>query len=536
MSLPTKSKGIVLRSTQKEEILKCAKDPIYFINTYCKIRTTEKGTILFKTYPFQNDCIRDFIRHRFNIVLKSRQLGLSTVTAAYSLWKALFRRDQVILAIATKKETARSFLNKVKKMMLGLPEWLKITDSEPVQDELRFGNGSVVKSIPTTEDAGRSETLSLLIVDEAAFIRNFDTIWTAIYPTLSTGGEAIIISTPNGVGGQYYELWTRGEKKENNFNTIKLPWQVHPEHDQFWYEDQVRQLGNKKKVAQELLCEFLSSGDTFLPDETMTQLLGDQVTPSYEGPRNNVWCWKSPDAGKKYLLAGDVARGDAADSSTFQIVEIDSGEIVAEYSGKLRPDKFALLINEYGLKYNKAFVAVESNTFGFQTNLDLVKLGYPHLYYDKMPKNNIWGFTPNEKSKPGFITGKESRIQALNKLEEMLRNCTLRSHSTRLYAEFQTFVWLDDKPQAKKGSHDDLIMSTAIAAWILETYFPRSGGPAVASSRLPFAFAKSTRSVDLGVSPTAGETYQRRYGPVVMMDRTGKIAVRQSDQTPDWLF
>ncbi len=535
-----KAQKIRVKQSEVEEIKKCAKDPIYFINTYCKIRTTDRGTILFKTYPFQNDCIRAFIKHRFNIVLKSRQLGLSTVTAGYSLWKSIFQKDQNILSIATKKSTALTFLNKIKKMIEGLPEFLKFLEINVTKEEIVFSNGSTIKSIPTSEDAGRSETLSLLVVDEAAFIRNFDVIWTGLYPTLSTGGEAIIISTPNGVGGQYHEIWSKSERKENDFNAIKLPWTVHPEHDQVWYEKQIRQM-NKQQAAQELLCEFLSSGDTFLSAETMTLLLNNAKTPSAEGPKAQVHIWQLPESGKKYLISADVSRGDAEDNSAFHIFCIDTGEVIGEYCGKIRPEQLALLLAEYGKRYNMAMIVVEQNTFGFFTNTELKKMKYPNLFYAKMPKASFNSYVAGPEENPGFHTTSESRPRAINKMGEMLRSQRIRTNSMRLYSEFQTFVWMDNKCVARKGEHDDLIMSLAIGCDVLDSYFFSNPYTNTGNTTLKTPFSTQKRSYDVGghpMSPGQRQYMNKMFGPVIMTTGNGKVEIRQSPHVDslDWLL
>ena len=199
-----------------KELVKCGKDPAYFINRYVQIQHPIKGRIPFHTFPFQDDCLTDFNDHRFNIVVKSRQLGLSTLTAAYAVWLALFRKDKTILVIATKLAVAQNFIKKVKIALASVPKWMWITEVTARNTQaVEFSNGSMIKAVPTSDDAGRSEALSLLIVDEAAFIRNFDELWKGLYPTLSTGGRAIIVSTPNGTGGQYYELYHKAAAKEN---------------------------------------------------------------------------------------------------------------------------------------------------------------------------------------------------------------------------------------------------------------------------------------------------------------------------------
>ena len=134
-----KAKKIERKAEQIQEIKKCGMDPVYFINKYVKISTTEN----FVTFPYQDDCIRSFLDHRFTIVNKSRQLGLSTVSAAFSLWLALFRRDQCIVVIATKLEVAKNFIAKVKLMFESLPAWLVVPtlNAESVK-YLKFTNNS----------------------------------------------------------------------------------------------------------------------------------------------------------------------------------------------------------------------------------------------------------------------------------------------------------------------------------------------------------------------------------------------------------
>jgi len=244
---------VYTRDEQVKEIIRCGKDPIYFIKNYAKIQHPTRGTIPFETYEFQDECVRSLTKHRLNIVLKSRQLGLSTVCAAYAVWMAIFQKDKNILVIATKLPTAMNFIKKVSVILQNIPKWLLLPKYEPSKQAIVFSNGSTIKAIPTSDDAGRSEALSLLIVDEAAFIRDFDEIWAGLSPTISTGGDVVILSTPNGVGGQYYRLWTEAVAGQNGFNPIKIMWYQHPDHDQAWFDKETRNLP-RKKIAQEYLC------------------------------------------------------------------------------------------------------------------------------------------------------------------------------------------------------------------------------------------------------------------------------------------
>lgn len=463
MSLPAQPS----RQAIVAEILKCGKDPTYFMKKYCKIQHPLRGLIPFDTYDFQDECVKDFQKHRFNIVLKSRQLGLSTVSAAYCVWFAIFKKDKNVLVIATKLNTAINFIKKVKAMLDGLPKWLLLTGFEPTKQSIRFTNGSTITAVPTSPDAGRSEALALLIVDEAAFIREFDDIWTSLYPTLSTGGSAIILSTPNGVGGQYYKLWTEAESGTNDFNPIRLPWNVHPEHDQVWFDKETRNLP-KRKVAQEFLCDFISSGDTFL-QPTEFEKLREMIKPPHrkEGLQNNIWIWKDPEPGRKYVVSADVARGDSSDYSTFHIIDHETCEVSVEFMGKIPPDKLGDLLFEWGKKYNEALICPEQNTFGYFTCVKLRDAGYPRMYYQNH-QGDAFEYRPtNPDAIPGFSTQQKTRTQILAKLEEVIRNGRLKTYSQRLFDQLQAFVWNGSKAQAAKDAHDDLIMSIAIGIWLV---------------------------------------------------------------------
>lgn len=478
------------RAEQVQEIIKCGKDPVYFIKKYVKIQHPTRGTLDFETYPFQDDCVRQFQEHRLNIVLKSRQLGLSTVCAAYAVWLAIFYKDKNILVIATKLSTALNFIKKVKFALDNLPPWLLLPKFEPTKQLIGFTNGSQIAAIPTSDDAGRSEALSLLIIDEAAFIRDFDTIWTGLAPTFSTGGSAIILSTPNGVGGQYYRLWTEAEAGQNKFNPIRLPWDVHPEHDEAWFREETKSLP-RRKVAQEYLCDFISSGDTFLQPNDLEDLRSQIMEPVEKaGHDRNIWVWSPPVAGRTYVISADVARGDGGDYSAFHVIDVEDCEVAAEYMGKVPPEKLADMLNEWGKKYNEALIVPELNTFGYFVNTKLRDiLGYKKLYYANN-KGDPFNYIPIDSDEmPGFTTSQKTRVQILTKLEELIRNKQLKTYSRRLHDQLQSFVWNGNKPTAGKDSHDDLIMSLAIGCWLVE------GGEGISeqAKQMAYAMLEATR-------------------------------------------
>jgi hypothetical protein len=459
------------RQTQVSEIIKCGKDPVYFMNKYLKIQHPLKGLIKFDTFDFQDECINDFNMHRFNIILKSRQLGLSTLVAAYSVWQSIFYKEKNILIIATKLAVAQNFIRKVKTYIKSMPNWLLV----PVitannKQQVEFSNGSQIKAIPTSDDAGRSEALSLLIVDEAAFVRNFDELWMGLYPTLSTGGRAIILSTPNGVGGQYHELYTKALRKENEFNPIKLMWDVHPERDDNWFKTETINM-SKKQITQELLCDFSASGDTFLTADVLekTRMLTKQPIEK-SGPEHNVWFWSYPVEGTNYIVSADVARGDSGDYSAFHVINQRNMTVDVEFKGKIPPDHFASLLYDVARRYNKATICPENNAYGYTVLAKLASLGYENIFFstEKEKYKYLYGESDNI-GRAGFTTSKESREKILANFEESLRNNRIKTCSQRLYSELKTFIWNGKKVGAMKGYNDDLVMSLAIGCWLSDS-------------------------------------------------------------------
>ena len=260
------------KSQIKKEILQSGRNPVYFINNYVKVSHPLKDTLPFNLYDFQEDLIEDFQNYRFNIVLKARQLGISTASAAYVAWLLLFHRNKNVAIMATKLQTAAILAKKAKFALKHAPEWMMI--SKIVLDNknsFELDNGSQVKAISTSGDAGRSEALSLLVVDEAAIIEGMDELWAGLYPTLSTGGDCIVVSTPKGVGNLFHKLYSEAEQGLNDFNAVKLPWHLHPDRDQEWYEKETKNM-SRREIAQELECSFNMSGDTLIHGEDLTRI------------------------------------------------------------------------------------------------------------------------------------------------------------------------------------------------------------------------------------------------------------------------
>jgi len=630
------------KKDQVEEILKCGKDPIYFIKNYLYIQHPTKGRLPFRLYPFQEECIESFLDYKYNIVLKSRQLGLSTTTAAYCLWMALFRQDANILLMATKLEVGKGMIEKIRTAFKMLPAWmlnlleLKVPDAESVK-YIKFTNGSKITAIPTSKDAARGEAVTLLVIDECvagetlitirnkktewvrkvqierlfdeefngqlvgehqklidewevltpdgwssfsgikmterdevvelrfndsekslvcslshqirlsdgngfieaedavvggemfggkhitnkrkikqktklydllnvekghqywtddvvshncAHIENLEELWMGLWSTVSTGGRAIVFSTPKG-RNFFQQMWMGAEVPElepnkvgqickgvgkNGFHGIKLPWFVHPERDDEWFDAQSKAM-DPRGIAQELLCSFEGSSLTFFSQVSIDYVRNLSFPPiAFTGPAGkglDLQIWKEPVEGHRYVLSADVARGDAEDFSAFHVFDINKSEVVAEYLGKIPPDRFGEWLIEVGKKYNMALIVAEKNTVGIATAIKLRDSGYPNLYYDEDLANRMLTMTPDEKKEclPGFTITPKNREKILENLEQVIRNNHLRLYSTRFVSEMESFIWNGKRGQALKKRHDDLIMAMAIG---LQVFTPNA--------------------------------------------------------------
>lgn len=459
-----------------KEYLKCAKDPVHFMKKYCFIQHPQRGKIPFNLYPFQQGVLKGFKKEKYNIILKSRQLGISTLVAGYALWLMTFHRNKNVLALATTQTTARNLVLKVQFMYQNLPSWLKVDKNENNKLSLSLKNGSKIHAKSSSSDAARSEAVSLLIIDEAAFIENIAETWASAQQTLATGGESIVLSTPNGTGNWFHKMWVKAEQGENDFLPIKLKWDVHPERDKEWREAQDNLLGDPRLAAQECDCDFNSSSSTYFYHEHIEYYLKNHLKAPLEkrGIDQNLWIWEPPDYTKDYMVVADVARGDSNDNSAFHIMDIENNTQVGEYKGKIPTNDFGHLLVGIASEYNNALLVIENANIGWNTIQTVIDREYPNLYYS--PSTNNMNHTTyfdryvdTSKMTPGFTNSTTTRPMVLGKFQEAVNDQGTIIHSKRLLEEMRVFIWKNGKPQAQQGYNDDLVLSFAIGQYVRET-------------------------------------------------------------------
>lgn len=477
----------------KQEYKKCAESPVYFMKHYVKIQHAMRGTINFNLYPFQEDTLQSFADYKFNIILKSRQMGISTLVAAYSLWVMVFHNDKNILLVSLKQEDAKDVVTKVRFANDHLPTWLKIKCVEDNRLSLKFSNGSGIKAASTTKKSGVGQALSLLIIDEAALIEDAEELWTSAQPTLSTGGNCIILSTPRGVGNWFHRMWVGAEENnngtigKNGFHPIKLPWHLHPERDEEWRRIEGAKQGNPKKAAQEFDCDFLASGDNVI-DMAIIQFYKEnrQRDPiEVRGIDKGLWLWDYPNYNSEttYIVCADVARGDGADFSAAHVLDItDTPTQVAEYKGTLGTKDYGHFLVALATEYNNALLIVERENVGWATLQAIIDKGYANTFYssadlkyvDTQRQINNRPNSEDKKLVPGFSTNMKTRPLVINNLDMYFReaasgNIALDIRSKRTLAELETFIWKNGKAIAMEPYNDDLVLSLGIGLWVRDT-------------------------------------------------------------------
>lgn len=461
----------------KKEYISCASDPVHFFKKYCYINHPVKGRVLFRLYPFQEKTLEAFRNNRFSIINKSRQLGISTLVAGYALWLMLFNKDKTVLCIATKQETAKGMVEKVQFMYNNLPSWLK-GNQKPVSDNklsLKLANNSQIVATSASSDAGRSYAVSLLLIDEAAFIEGIDKIYTSIKPTIATGGGIVALSSPNGVGNWFHRTYVDAQLGKNDFLPIELKWNLHPDRDEKWYETEKANM-SPREFAQEYECDFLGSGNSVVEPEILSfyeqTYIQDPVERRFMG--GDYWIWQYPDYSKQYIVCADVARGDSSDFSAFHVINATDCEQVAEYKSQIDTRTYGNMLVSVAAEYNNALLVVENANVGWDVVSTIIEKGYQNLYYSPRTYGEInidkWlSKYDNEQTVPGFTTSTKTRPLVISKMESYIREKSLIIRSKRLLEELRVFIWQNGKAQAQNSYNDDLVMSLGMGLFIRDT-------------------------------------------------------------------
>lgn len=463
-----------------EELAKCADSFFYFCHRYIKIMHPVFGSLPCILYKYQRRVVEAYEDNRFTILSKFRQGGLTMTAVLWGLWRCMFKMNQQVMILSRTDREAMTAGKIARFALKYMPSWLRPTLQEDSNHEKHFAiTNSILKFY--TPEAARGKSLTILIVDEAAFINDMETYWGDMYPTIGTGGKAIIISTVNGMGNWYERTYHLAQVGRKEFYVVDLDFWEHPEYVKpKWIQEMKKNLGDKL-FAQEILRDFMDSGETYIPGRVIVELTKKtRETPPVRTAFNNwnivgsdldldweegaLWIWKEPKDGHEYIIGVDCAEGvgEDGDNNCFQILDMATLEQVAEfYSNICPPNVFAQIIHEIGYYYNTAMAVIDSAGVGAAITKSLQHdLAYENLYYDPKNQKKI-GVKINPTTRPVFLEA----------LQHRLVNGTLKVNSRRFVNELNTFIYNPSKrrAEARKGKHDDAIMAICIALYVRDT-------------------------------------------------------------------
>ena len=456
-----------------QDFVKCC-DPdtgyLYFMDNFFMIQHPTKGSLVYHPYGYQKRLIETYHNYRYSISLMPRQSGKSTSAAGYLLWYAMFKPDSTILIAAHKYTGAQEIMQRVRYAYENCPDYIKAGVTTYNKGSLDFENGSRIVSATTTENTGRGMSITLLYLDEFAFVRPSiaKEFWTAITPTLSTGGKAIITSTPNSDEDQFAFIWKGANKTEdefgnttelgiNGFRAYRASWDEQPGRDQKWADEMKAQLG-EDRFNREIGCEFIIADETLINPNTLLMLEGIEPVSRM----GQVRWYQKPVKGSIYTVSLDPSLGTGSDPAAIQIFEANTVTQIGEWKHNKTdiPTQIKLIaqINKYIVECtgepNNLYYSVENNSIGEASLVSLNEYG----------ENNIPGTFISEpgKKRKGFNTTNKSKLTACAKFKTLLESKKLTINSRSLISELKAFVAHAGSYAAKIGDTDDLIMASLL--------------------------------------------------------------------------
>jgi hypothetical protein len=472
-------KTVFKTDKELQDFVKCC-DPntghLYFMDNFFVIQHPTKGSMLYHPWDYQKRLIHTYHDYRFSISLMPRQSGKSTSAAGYLLWYAMFIPDSTILIAAHKYTGAQEIMQRIRYAFENCPDHIKAGVTTYNKGSLDFENGSRIVSATTTENTGRGMSITLLYLDEFAFVRPSiaQEFWTSITPTLSTGGKAIITSTPNSDEDQFALIWKQANKTEdaygnktelgvNGFKAYQSHWSEQPGRDQKWADEIKAQLG-EDKFRREIGLEFLIADETLINPNTLIMLQGNEPTLR----QGQIRWYKKPTKGNIYVVGLDPSIGTGGDPAAIQIFEANSTTQIGEWKHNKTdiPGQVKLIaqITKYILECtgepNNIYYSVENNSIGEAALVSLNEYG----------EQNIPGIFISEpgKKRKGFNTSNKTKLAACAKFKTLVESKKLTINSFGLISELKAFVASGGSYAAKIGDTDDLVMSSLLVVRILQ--------------------------------------------------------------------
>jgi len=464
-----------LTEDQVREYVRCAQDPIYFIENYVKIITLDKGFVQISLYPFQRQAVQDINDSRRVIVKAGRQVGKTTMVVGYILWYTLFNEDKFVAILANKAPTAREILSRIKIAYEALPLWLQQGVRVWNKGDIELENNCRVMATSTASNTIRGFSISLLYLDEFAFVPSniAEEFFTSVYPTISSGTQSkiLISSTPCGMN-HYYRMWTEAIEGQNGFKYIEANWRQVPGRDQAWANEQRRVLGDEK-FLQEMECEFIGSAGTLLTSAALKSLAF--VKPQHL-TENGIKIYQAPIPEHIYTIIVDTSRGKGLDYSAFSVIDVTSipyRQVCSYKDNNISPLVYPSIIKRIGDYYNQAYALIEINDNGQQIVDSLFEdYEYENILSTVDLKGKIaltWGY--GNKSTRGVRTTKSVKRLGCSLMKGLIENQKIIIQDFDTISELSTFIAKGGSFEAEDGSHDDLVMTLVLFSWMTNQSF-----------------------------------------------------------------
>lgn len=475
-----KSSGVKLEYTEEQlqEIIRCAKDPIYFIKTYCKIISLDRGLINFELYEYQERFILEMHNNNRIISKQPRQMGKTQVVAAYILHYVLFNEFKTVAILANKAAAAREILTRFQLMYEHLPKWMQQGVTTWNKGDIELENGSKVFTAATSGSACRGRSINLLYVDEAAFIPNTiaDEFFTSTYPTISAGKTTKIILTSTPIGyNHFWKFWNEATtfRKDNptqtinDFKAVEVHYWEHPDRDEVWAQKQKELLG-ELKFNQEILTQFLGSSLTLIGSDTISRL---SPTPPIYSNESGLDLFEYPEKDHTYVIIVDTGKGVGGDYSTFTIVDITTSpykQVGKFRNNKISPMLYPNIIHKVATDYNMAYVLIENNSSEQVGSILYSELEYENiLFVSRSSKGQfVTGGFGGGSTQIGVYTDKKVKRIGCTAFKALVEENKLLLRDIDTISEISTFIERKGSFSADDGYHDDLVMPLVLFGWL----------------------------------------------------------------------
>lgn len=451
---------------QVEEYVKCAEDPIYFIERYIKIISLDLGEVLMELFDYQKEIILSLKENRKTAAVICRQAGKTTVLAAFIVWYVNFHDSKTVAILANKAATAREILSRVQFAYERLPGWLQNGVVEWNKGSFLLENNSRCLASSTSSSAIRGFSVNFLMLDEFAFVPDTvaDEFFASVYPTIasSKSSKIAVISTPNGMN-HFHKIVKEAEEGINGFNLTKAIWSDVPGRDAKWKQDMIVTLG-EEEFSQEMECEFLGSSNTLLRSATVKHLI-NIANASPLKSSGAIRIYEEPVADAQYVATVDTSRGVGSDNSVISIFSVSSlpYKLVAQYvSNTTSYAEMPGIIVEMCKTYNSCFALVEANDLGEVVAKDLYfSHEYENVFYSQ--KNSI---TYNTRDTSGLKTTTHTKSIGCSTLKLLLENGQLEVNDYDTIQELTQFVKSKGSYAAAAGKKDDRVMTLVLFAYL----------------------------------------------------------------------